>query len=637
MPIAVKHYLSSNINKLTSNVSSVLSKFLSFALVGILGTLAHYTVLFALVEWQNIQPLSATAYGAIAGLLVNYFLNFKLTFNSGQRHTQTFPKFALIACCGMGFNVAFMAILIPHFYYLYAQIMTTVLVLVWNFFANILWTFKMDKTSETSLLKITALIKKPYFIIGLVLTMLLIRLLTLSLYPLYDPSESRYAEMARKMVETGNWVTPMIEYGVPFWGKPPLTIWLTAGSLNLVGINEFAARLPSVVLNVGVAWIIYYLVRIQKGSEKALSALLILSSTVLFFVMTGTVAMDLAMNFGITLALAAFWLALRGEKALWGYLFFFGLSIGLMAKGPITLVLCGTSIGLWTLLTGRWLDIWQRIPWIRGTLLMLCLCAPWYWLAELRTPGFLEYFFIGEHWKRFTEPGWKGDLYGVGRGHAHGMIWLYWLGGSFPWSFILLYKLSNKLLHKEAKQLFYSGDGWLLYGWLWMLTPLLFFSISANIIWTYVLPSLAGLALVLADSLTGSRVQRAILSLLVPLLFLGLVFSYQRPESDFFPSQKRLVEAYSALANTGERLIYLNEKIDYSAQFYLRGKVIEIPNLEALQQHLATANHDYYVIRNPILDSLPDSAKAYLQPVKTYGRYTLFHATDNTNDQAFAH
>jgi 4-amino-4-deoxy-L-arabinose transferase-like glycosyltransferase len=386
-----------------------------------------------------------------------------------------------------------------------------------------------------------------------------------------------------------------------------------------------------------VAWIIYYLVKVQRGTEQALSAVFILSSTVLFFVMTGTVAMDLAMNFGITLALSAFWLALRGEKALWGYLFFIGLSIGLMAKGPITLVLCGTSIGLWTLLTNRWLDIWQRIPWIKGTLLILCICTPWYWLAEQRTPGFLEYFFIGEHWKRFTEPGWKGDLYGVGRGHTHGMIWLYWLGGGFPWTFILLYKLGNKLLHKKTKQLFCSGDGWLLYGWLWMLTPLLFFSISANIIWTYVLPGLAGLALVLADNLTQSKFQRITLGFCVPVAFFGLVFTYQRPESDFFPSQKRLVEAYLALANPGERLIYLNEKIDYSAQFYLLGKITELPDIESLEQQLAYTNNDYYVLRKPILDSLPDSAKAYLQPVKKYGRYTLFQATTNKNDQALAH
>ena len=85
---------------------------------------------------------------------------------------------------------------------------------------------------------------RPIFRLGpaLLAVVLLIRLITLSLYPLIDPTESRYAEMARKMLETGNWVTPQIGYGVPFWGKPPLAVWLNAINLGLFGINELADK-----------------------------------------------------------------------------------------------------------------------------------------------------------------------------------------------------------------------------------------------------------------------------------------------------------------------------------------------------------------------------------------------------------
>ena len=76
-------------------------------------------------------------------------------------------------------------------------------------------------------------------------SILLLRLLGLGVYPLMDTSEARYAEMARKMVELSDWVTPMFDYGVPFWGKPPLSFWTQAASMTVFGTNEFAARFPA--------------------------------------------------------------------------------------------------------------------------------------------------------------------------------------------------------------------------------------------------------------------------------------------------------------------------------------------------------------------------------------------------------
>ena len=142
-------------------------KFVSFALVGVLGTFAHFSVLYALVESQGYNPVMASGWGAIAGLIVNYILNFKLTFNSRQSHAQTFPKFALIALFGMGFNLALMELLTHRIYYLYAQVLTTLAVLIWNFFANTLWTFKMDKMGNSSMSKLGSVIIKPFAGLGL--------------------------------------------------------------------------------------------------------------------------------------------------------------------------------------------------------------------------------------------------------------------------------------------------------------------------------------------------------------------------------------------------------------------------------------------------------------------------------------
>ncbi len=200
------------------------------------------------------------------------------------------------------------------------------------------------------------------------------------------------------------------------------------------------------------------------------------------------------MSFGITLALASFWLALREDKSFWAYLFFIGLSIGVMAKGPIAIALSGISIGLWTAISGEWMRVWKRLPWFKGALLMLCISAPWY----------LEYFPIGGHWKPFTESGWTED--GNGDAHTHGMIWVYWLAAALPWSLVFLKILMTAMVKKKPVELLQSDDGWRLYCLLWMTSPLLFFTFSANISWTYVLPGLPGFALLLSDWLKPVKV-----------------------------------------------------------------------------------------------------------------------------------
>ncbi len=119
-------------------------KFMAFTLVGAISTLVHYSILYALVEGFAFNPVWGSGYGALAGLIISYALNYSLTFKSEQSHTQTLPKFALIASLGFCLNIVLMTLLTPHLYYLYAQVLTTGVVLIWNFLANSFWTFKID-------------------------------------------------------------------------------------------------------------------------------------------------------------------------------------------------------------------------------------------------------------------------------------------------------------------------------------------------------------------------------------------------------------------------------------------------------------------------------------------------------------
>src|SRR5215467_11131131 len=89
----------------------------------------------------------------------------------------------------------------------------------------------------------------------------LLRMVSLGLYPLMDHTEARYADIARRMLQANDWITPWIGDGVPFWGKPPLSFWATRLSFEALGINEFAARLPHFLLGGLVAWAVWQYVR----------------------------------------------------------------------------------------------------------------------------------------------------------------------------------------------------------------------------------------------------------------------------------------------------------------------------------------------------------------------------------------
>src|SRR5690606_22195895 len=86
--------------------------------------------------------------------------------------------------------------------------------------------------------------KVERLLIVLILSVLIARLATMAALPLMDTTEARYALSALKMAAMGDWVTPWADDGVPFWGKPPLSFWLTAASFRLFGVSEFTARLP---------------------------------------------------------------------------------------------------------------------------------------------------------------------------------------------------------------------------------------------------------------------------------------------------------------------------------------------------------------------------------------------------------
>lgn len=119
-------------------------QFFRFAGVGAIGTLAHYVLLVMLVEMLRTNEVAASTAGATLGALVNYLLNRRYTFRSEKRHSEALTKFLIIAALGLTLNSLLMLIFVEilNIYYLLAQVLSTGLVLVWNFLGNRFWTFR---------------------------------------------------------------------------------------------------------------------------------------------------------------------------------------------------------------------------------------------------------------------------------------------------------------------------------------------------------------------------------------------------------------------------------------------------------------------------------------------------------------
>ena len=194
------------------------------------------------------------------------------------------------------------------------------------------------------------------FWFSLLVLVICIRVLTLSAYPLADTTEARYAEVARLMATTNDWITPQIELGVPFWAKPPLSFWATALSFKVFDQSELTARLPALIWLLLTAGVLFWLNPYHRNRSGSLAAIVVLFTTAVGFISAGAVMTDGALVFAVTLAMAAFWRFTKTQKKRWGYIFFIALALGLLAKGPVAWVLTLTPLIVWL----SWCGYWQR-------------------------------------------------------------------------------------------------------------------------------------------------------------------------------------------------------------------------------------------------------------------------------------
>lgn len=243
------------------------------------------------------------------------------------------------------------------------------------------------------------------------------------------------------------------------------------------------------------------------------------------------------------------------------------------------------------------------MSWFTGLLLMLAISLPWYVLAELSTPGFLEYFIIGEHIERFLVSGWQGDLYGSAHKQTKGMIWVFWLAIAFPWSFVIFYLYVNTKFkkHSVSQNIATQRTSEIRYLICWLIAPLLLFTLASNILPIYGVPTIAALAVIVA--LVVQRLSIVIIASSISLICLVAFTAYLTSGAKEYKSDKYLLADLSS--EQISNLYQLNSD-SFSSRFYTKGKIKQLPSVNELPLQ---STETYILTKHQLVNELTAKSK----------------------------
>ena len=315
---------------------------------------------------------------------------------------------------------------------------------------------------------------------------------TLNYRHLIPSDEGRYAEIAREMLVTGDWVTPRYN-GYKYFEKPPLQIWATATAFNLFGIGDWQARLWTALTGfLTIAFIGFTGARIYSARAGWLAAIALASSPV--WVIGGHInSLDMGLSAFLVAALCSLLLAQTSRdssdirKWMWACWAFMALAT--LSKGVIGVAIPGMVFIAYSVTAWDW-KIWKRLHIISGTALFLAITAPWFVLVAQRNPEFLEFFFIHEHLQRFTQTAHSRT------GPIYYFIPLLLLG-FLPW----IAQTPGALAQAWRERNREFSSGWLLACWFAVIMG--FFSVSQSKLPGYIIPVFPALAM-----LVGHRLDR---------------------------------------------------------------------------------------------------------------------------------
>jgi len=354
-----------------------------------------------------------------------------------------------------------------------------------------------------------------WFAAGLIVFFLLLYIFPIGVRPLTIPDETRYAEIPREMLSTGDWVVPRYN-GLRYFEKPPLGYWLNAASIAVFGNNAFAVRLPGALAAGLTALLIFAFANRSFGNRQiGFYAALIYLSFLAVYAVASVAVLDGFLALFLTGGILGFYLAAQSTSTREALLYWVGsgicLGMAFLAKGFLALAIPVIVMAPWMLWQGRWRTLFTN-GWL-VVLVALLVALPWSLLVHGRESDFWHYFFWVEHVQRFSA-----------EDAQHKAPFYYYLmllpALAFPWLTLApaaWFGLKGRDRPTEESGLFR-------FLWIWMLVPFIFFSISSGKLATYILPCFAPFAIITAVGLYRYSQQPATRAFNVGMLMnLGLV------------------------------------------------------------------------------------------------------------------
>ena len=302
--------------------------------------------------------------------------------------------------------------------------------------------------------------------------------------PFLGPDEPRYAQVAREMFETGDYFVPRLG-GFAWFEKPVLLYWLMSLSYALFGVNEFAARLPSVFAALGTIAFLYFTIHRLVGSTKAFLVSAVLASTAFFVGFSHAATFDMLLAFCVNAALCCYLLHERfPRESHWLYLMYVFVGLGVLAKGFVAILIFVLSLGAYLLITKRWKNLFALKP-VRGALVSAAVIGIWFLPVSLIYGiRFWDEFVYQHHFVRYTS-----SYYHRSQGFFFYVPVL--LAGTYPWSFAPFSARPN------------ADSDLIKFSLCWLICPIIFFSFSQSKLPGYILPAIPGFAILAGLALSN--------------------------------------------------------------------------------------------------------------------------------------
>ncbi len=352
---------------------------------------------------------------------------------------------------------------------------------------------------------------------------------------LMDDVDAVQAQIARNMLQSGDWVTARLN-GIAYLEKSPMNYWMVAASFAVFGVHDWAARLPLALMVVALCWVTLRFGKWAFGTDAGFHSGLVLSTSIGLFLFTRILIPDATLTLTIALAMWCFLRALEPDErktGLWALLLAVFVGIGFLLKGLIAILFPAGAALVYMAVTRQLFsrDAWRRLHPFSGSIIVLAITVPWLILATLRNPpsfdftlrsvpgqyhGFFWFYFINEHLLRFLNLRYPRDYNTVPR------LWFWFLHvvWLFPWSFY--FPAAVRLGYRPVDR---AGRTRLL-ALCWAGFVMTFFSFSTTQEY-YSLPIYPALALLLGSAMTpeGVWIKRGTKALCVVAAALVLVIA----------------------------------------------------------------------------------------------------------------